>query len=103
MGFSFDTNNYVTDGFDNGYEELEIEVDFDYEPYEPMTRHYPGAPEAVIINAIYVVTDEGLSEICLIPNRVVEEQLENDILNEIHEAKAEAEVDRAYGYLMEGY
>lgn len=102
MGFSFDTGNYITDGFDNGYEELEVEIDFDYEPYEPMTRHYPGSPEGVIINAIYVVTDEGLSEICLIPNRIVEEQLENAILEEIHEAKAEFEIEQAgYGYMLD--
>ena len=50
---------------ENGMDDLEIEVtDFDYQPYEPMERHYPGCSESVEINEVEIV--DG-SEICLLP------------------------------------
>lgn len=34
--------------------EIEIEVNFDYQPYERPTRHYPGCSEQVCINSISI-------------------------------------------------
>jgi len=34
--------------------ELEVEVDFDAQKAEPMTRHYPGNPAGVEINTLLI-------------------------------------------------
>jgi len=73
---------------DNGYNEYEIEVDYDYEPYEPSTWTYPGCSEAVYINAVKLVSDEPNkegSEICLLPG--VEDSLAETILDILYHEK----------------
>jgi hypothetical protein len=74
--------------FDNGYQEFEIDVEFDYQPYEPATWSewdggYPGCSEGVDICLVTMV-DTG-SEICLLNEDEVEEQ----VLDEIHERQGE--------------
>lgn len=83
---------YTTD-FDNGYQEFEIEIDFDYEPYEAMTRHYPGNSESVIINDVRVA--ETQAELCLLKG--VEDELAEKVMEWIHDEQDYAE----YGYMME--
>ena len=34
--------------------ELEIEIDYDFQPMEKMTRHYPGCPAEVEINTLLI-------------------------------------------------
>lgn len=77
---------------ENGMDDLEIQVtDYDYEPYEPMERHYPGASECVHINMVEIV---GISEICLLPK--TEEKLEEELLEHIREEQDYAK----YGYML---
>ena len=63
--------------FDNGHEEFEIEVEFDYQPYEQMTLEYPGCDESVEICG---VTKDG-HELCLIGDQ--DEYLAEIILEKI--------------------
>jgi hypothetical protein len=61
----------------NGFE---FKVDFDYQPYEPTTRHYPGCSESVEINEIWDSDGDKLKEWAV-------ELLEmNDIERVCHEA-----------------
>jgi hypothetical protein len=71
----------ITLDFDNGYEEFEIEVEFDYQPYEAPTREYPGASESV---EICEVTKDG-KEICLIGDTEIE--LSEEILGKIYDER----------------
>ena len=48
----------------NGDEEIEVEVEFYYQPFEPMTKHYPGCSEEVSLETVFIA-ETGL-EICLI-------------------------------------
>jgi hypothetical protein len=56
----------------NGEDEIKIKVYFDYQPYEPMTRHYPGCSESVDIGEVRVA-DGG--EICLLDEGLMEEEI----------------------------
>ena len=74
--------------------EFEIEVDYDYQPYEQMTRQYPGCSESVEINEVRIVNG---SEICLMKNE--EGLIEEQILEHIAE---ESDYNK-YGYLLDEY
>ena len=78
---------------ENYDEEIEIEVFFDYDPYEPMTRHYPGCDEQVSIYEVKL-TESG-EEICLLPETLSE--VESQILDWIHEEREYAK----YGYMLD--
>ena len=58
---------------DNGYQEFEIEVDFDYQPYERATLYYPGCSESVEINEVRII--ETGSEICLLDETEMNERI----------------------------
>ncbi len=74
--------------------EFEIEVDYDYQPYEQMTQHYPGCSESVEINEVRIVNG---SEICLMKNE--EGLIEEQILEHIAE---ESDYNK-YGYMLDEY
>ena len=82
-----------TTTLDNGYDEVEVEINFDYQPYEAMTRHYPGCSECVMIEEVKVI--ETNAELCLLKG--VEEQLSEQVLEWVHEEQDYAK----YGYLMD--
>ncbi len=65
---------------DNGHEEIEIDVEYDYNPYENSTLEYPGCSESVEICEVRLV--DG-SEICLLDG--VSGRLEEIILDNIHD------------------
>lgn len=69
--------------FQNGFDDVTLDVEFDYQPYEAMTRDYPGCPEAVDIYSV-ILEDTG-SEVCLLPDAEVE--VEEKILDNIHEGE----------------
>lgn len=60
--------------------ELEVEVDVGYEPAEPMTRHSPGGPEEIEVEAVrrgdtqITVSDEELKQILAVVRMEVEER-----------------------------
>lgn len=72
--------------FNNGYEEFEVDVEFDYQPYEPATWSewsggYPGCEESVEVteirrrdnnSEIFLLDDTELDEFIL--ERIFEEQ-----------------------------
>jgi hypothetical protein len=62
------------------YELIEVLVFFDFTPYEPMTRHYPGCDAQLDITE--VIRDDNYEEICLLPEvkAAWEEQLMDDYL-----------------------
>ena len=78
---------------DNGYDEVEVEVDFDYQPYEAMTRHYPGCSESIDINEVRVVDTQA--EICLLKPH--DDLLAEQVMEWVHE---EQEYSK-YGYMMD--
>jgi hypothetical protein len=80
-----------------GIEDTDIEVEFEYDSFEPMTRHYPGSSESVAIGTVTIM--ETGSEICLLPK--FEKELSNIILDEINEAQDEDEAYHKYGYLLD--
>lgn len=75
--------------------EIDIGIEFDYQPYEPMERHYPGCPESVEINYVSLLDENGkeVSEICLLN----ESEFEETILEWVAE---EADYEK-YGYMMD--
>lgn len=69
-----------------GYELL---VDFDHEPPERATLDYPGSPEDVIINEVWLEVPEDLFSL-------VEDQIREAVLEYVRdqaERKAEAQLD----------
>lgn len=79
---------------ENVDEEIEIEIEFDYQPYEPMTRHYPGCNEDIEFCG-FTVVDTG-AEI-----EIIDENLLDDLKVEILEwIKEESEMQK-YGYLLD--
>ncbi len=74
-------------------EDIELEVDGWYEPYEATTRHYPGQSECFCVEEAFV--KETGAEVCLIGGADLD--LQDQILDDIHEDQAYAK----YGYLME--
>ena len=59
--------------------EIDVEIDFDYDAPEKMTRDYPGYPESVFINE--VTTSAGV--ISLSKDEI--DDLRDEILDWIHE------------------
>ena len=82
-----------TTHIENGEEEIAIDVEFDYEPFEPMERHYPGSAEAAHITEVTLAGTD--IEICLLPNTT--EEVETALLDWIHDEQDYAE----YGYMMD--
>ncbi len=82
--------------FENGEEEFDIKVEFDHEPFEPMTRHYPGSPENVAVNFNAIIVETGV-KICLLP--CAEDGVADDVLEKIHEENDERKIDARYGYM----
>ena len=82
---------------DNGYDEVEVEIDFDYQPYEPQEwgyhGGYPGCPEGAEICEVKVVDTQA--ELCILPQ--FEMEFVEQILEHVHEEQAYAK----YGYLMD--
>jgi hypothetical protein len=69
--------------FNNGYEEFDLFVQFDYQPYERSTSTYPGASEAV---EYYDCTRDGsYGDICLLGD--THEYIEEAILEAIHDCR----------------
>ena len=76
--------------------EIEIEIHFDYQPYEPTTRHYPGNPEAVEINSISihgVEVSEKVFDAIIEQHGMDIEQACFDELEESRQAYAEQKYD----------
>jgi signal recognition particle subunit SEC65 len=68
----------------NGYdEEIKIEVEYDYQPFESMTWDYPGCPEQATIYSV-IIAETG-QEICLLPD--VEKEISEKILEILHEGE----------------
>lgn len=84
---------------ENGQDEIHIEVEFDYEPDEAMTRDYPGATADA---SIYEVTnlDNG-SEICLLPKE--QERIEEILVERGRENAEEHNQYKRYGYMLDDY
>ena len=82
---------------DNGYDEVEVEVEFDYQPYEPSSwgfnGGYPGCDEAVDICEVKVV--ETQAELCLLKN--AEYQMREEVMDFVHDEQEYSQ----YGYMME--
>lgn len=68
---------------ENVEDELEIEVDFDFEPAERMTHDYPGCDAQVTINEVTVAG----KEICLTKDE--EERIVEEIMDYIEYANEE--------------
>lgn len=68
---------------ENGPEDelITVQVYFDFQPYEPMTRHYPGCSASVDI--CEVVRDDNGAELCLL--KEVRELWEEQILDDHNE------------------
>ena len=63
------------------YIELEVEVTYDYQPYEAMTRDYPGSPAYFEIQRVDIVKgDKRLDIVNFLTKEqieAIEEELEN--------------------------
>ena len=57
-------------------EDITVEVEFSYQPFEAMTHDYPGCPEAVIIDSVRV---KGVDIMSLLSEEVID-SLEMEIL-----------------------
>lgn len=66
-----------------GEDEIEVEIFFDFQPYEPMTRHYPGSSPSCDIYEVQVV--ETGAEICLLKD--VESSMAEEILDDYEDSK----------------
>ena len=75
---------------ENGEVEIPITVCFDYEPYEPSTRFYPGNTESVDVYFVHVTGDENAA-MCLLPDE--KSMMEEKILEEIVEYRRQEELD----------
>lgn len=63
--------------------EVEGEVDYDYQPHEPMTRHYPGCPASCSVNDIKVPALEyGTVEWWKLAEHIEDVMLENMLEDE---------------------
>jgi len=80
---------------ENVDEEIEIEVSFDFNPPEKMTRHYPGSDASCEICEV-VRTDNG-AELFLLPEE--QERLEEVLLEKTLEKLEEQAEYKKYGYM----
>ena len=80
---------------ENCEDEIKIRVEFDYQPFEEMTRHYPGCSESVDVCYTELITEthyddkvhESYSEICILPSVLAD--LETEILEHIKDEQLE--------------
>lgn len=87
MEFEFITH------IENANKEIMIGVDFDYQPYEASTRHYPGCSESVDINYVSMIEELPTgskmmyltNELCLLPEVI--DRIEEEILEKIYEER----------------
>ena len=63
-------------------DEIEIRVEFDYQPEEPMTRHYPGCLEDAEICGITMVSTDA--EIIIIDDGLLD-LLKVQAIEHVHE------------------
>lgn len=63
-------------------DEIEIEIFFDFQPEEPMTRHYPGCDPSCDIYEVRIVETDA--EICLLKD--LESSMAEEILCDYEEA-----------------
>ena len=84
---------------ENVDEEIEIEVEFDYEPDEEKSWDYPGATASAYI--CEVTNLENGSEICLLPKE--QERIEEWLVEKVRENEEERRQYKRYGYMLEDY
>ena len=70
----------VTKYIEQGEDEIEVEIAFDFQPEEQRTWDYPGCDASLDIYEVTVV--ETGSEICLLPK--VQELMEEEILDDYY-------------------
>lgn len=78
---------------ENVGKEIEIEIFFDYQPYERMTQHYPGCSESIDICEV-LIADTNI-EISLLKD--VEDLMKEEILEWRNDENGYVE----YGYLLD--
>ncbi len=74
-------NPLVTKHIEQGEDEIEVEISFDFQPDEPMTRHYPGCSASLDIYEVKLV--ETGAEICFLKD--FESSMEEELLCEHYE------------------
>ena len=88
---------YTATIYDYFGNDIKLEVDGDYQPYEPQEwgyhGGYPGCPEGFEVCEVLIA--ETGAEVCLIG--YAEEEIQDEILSQIHEDQDYAK----YGYLMD--
>jgi hypothetical protein len=89
---NYDTMPMFETTIENGEEEYDVEVYFDYTPSEDMTRHHPGCDESVDICEVRIADTE--IEICLLKDE--EELMAERILE--HKAEEDAYIYDAQKY-----
>ena len=85
---------YIEDVFNE--KEFELDVDYDYQPHEPQSRHYPGCDAQIDICEVRM--SDG-TEICLMPQEadLFEMQaLENEWADETERLEY-----KKYGYMLD--
>ena len=75
--------------------EIEIEVDYDFQPMERMTRHYPGCPEEVEINTLSISGIELPMELQNLIMRDFEYEIYEWVWDDVRDRAAEDAVCRA--------
>ena len=81
------------------YYGIEYEVECDFQPYERMTRDYPGAEEEIIpCLPITLIRNNGEEVECW--NEILFGQIENKIYDDAKRMKEEYEMERA-SYIMD--
>jgi hypothetical protein len=75
--------------------EIECEVDFDYQPAERMTRHYPGCHEAVEINTLLLNEKEISMETFNIMMEMYQGEIEQACWDEVRDQEQEREIIKA--------
>lgn len=66
-----------------GEDEIEVEIFFDFQPYEDQTWHYPGSSPSCDIYEVQVV--ETGAEVCLLKD--VEGRMAEEILDDYEESR----------------
>jgi len=84
---------------ENVDEEIEVEVEFDYEPDEAQTWDYPGATASTVI--CEVINLQNGSEICLLPKE--QERIEEWLVENEREKEEEHRQYKRYGYMLKDY
>ena len=79
---------------ENGQDEIDIEIEFDYQPAEAMTRHYPGCDEDLDFCGFTMI--ETGAEI-----EIIDDDLLDQLRVAILEYRAEQNEMAQYGYLLD--